>query len=54
MEGRTSCEGIIDEVCLYLKDGRAPKNPYPDIEKLKVQLPVYDQKPHIPPDKETY
>jgi hypothetical protein len=26
MEGRVSCEGIIDDVCLYLKDGRMPKS----------------------------
>jgi hypothetical protein len=26
MEGRLSCEGVIDDVCLYLKNGRYPKS----------------------------
>jgi len=24
LRGRTSCEGIVDDVCLYVKDGREP------------------------------
>lgn len=24
LEGRTTCRGIIDDVCLYVKDGRTP------------------------------
>ena len=24
MEGRLSCEGIVDDICLLLKDGRVP------------------------------
>lgn len=47
MEGRTNCEGIIDDVCLYLKDGRVPKNIA--IEDLKVRPPKLGQKPHISP-----
>lgn len=53
MEGRTSCEGAIDEVCLYLKDGRLPKDhkiKVEDLKSLKLQPPNLGQKPHIPPD----
>lgn len=52
MEGRTSCEGIIDDVCLYLKDGRIPKDT-DMLEKLKLQTPQFGQKPYIPPGKTT-
>lgn len=51
MEGRTSCEGIIDEVCLYLKD----RGPLPtglskkQIRELKTRIPDPGQKPYIPP-----
>ena len=24
LEGRTTCGGVIDDVCLYVKDGRTP------------------------------
>jgi hypothetical protein len=26
LQGRTSCEGIVDDVCLWVKDGRPPKS----------------------------
>ena len=48
MEGRTSCEGVIDEVCLYLKDGRRPAEASFDIDALKLQPPKPGQKPEIP------
>lgn len=48
MEGRTSCEGVIDEVCLYLKDGRRPKATEIDIDALKLRPPKPGQKPEIP------
>lgn len=48
MEGRTSCEGVIDERCLYLKDGRVPKNSNINIKSLKLEPPKFGQKPHIP------
>lgn len=46
MEGRTSCEGIIDNVCLFLKNGRDPKNI--EVEGLKLEPPKPGQKPHVP------
>jgi len=53
MEGRTSCEGVIDNFCLYLKDGRIPSDPDErfdaEIKKLKIRPPKFGQKPEIPP-----
>lgn len=41
MEGRRSCEGIIDDVCLYLKDKRRlPKSLTPEqLVELKFRVP---------------
>lgn len=47
MEGRTSCEGLVDDMCLWLKDGR--RSPNIQVEGLKLQPPKLGQKPHIPP-----
>lgn len=50
MEGRTSCEGIIDDVCLFLKNGRKPKSLTEEqIKELKTRTPALDSKFHIPP-----
>lgn len=50
MEGRTSCEGLIDDVCLYLKDGRGPKSLTEEqIKELKLRMPAFDEKTYIPP-----
>jgi hypothetical protein len=50
MEGRTSCEGIIDDVCLFLKDGRKPKSLTPEqIMRLKISPPQIGRKDNIPP-----
>ena len=46
MEGRTSCEGLIDDICLYLKDGRVTQNV--PVEVLKLEPPKLGQKPNIP------
>lgn len=48
MEGRTSCEGIVDSVCLELQ---GKKSPISDqlIDDLKIQPPKLGQKPHLPP-----
>ena len=48
MEGRTSCEGMVDEVCLYLKDGRMPNEKSIDVDNLKLRPPKPGQKPEIP------
>lgn len=40
MEGRLSCEGIIDDVCLYLKDRRIPKSLSDEqIDELRYRMP---------------
>ncbi len=26
LQGRTTCRGVIDDVCLYVKDGRQPQD----------------------------
>lgn len=40
MEGRTSCEGIIDDVCLYLKDRRMPKSLTEEqLDELRFRIP---------------
>lgn len=50
MEGRTSCEGIIDDVCLFLKDGRKPASLTEEqIIELRTRIPKFGQKPYIPP-----
>lgn len=49
MEGRLSCEGVIDEMCLFLKDGRMPKSvPKEVLTSLKTQSPSLGSKPYIP------
>lgn len=40
MEGRRSCEGIIDDVCLFLKNRRLPKSLTPQqLSELKLRVP---------------
>lgn len=40
MEGRLSCEGIIDDVCLYLKNGRRPRSLTEEqIFEIKTRIP---------------
>ena len=39
---RTSCEGIIDDVCLCLLDGRKPRSlTHDEINKLKLSPPSF-------------
>lgn len=47
MAGRTSCEGIVDDVCLQLQKTRPLTNP--QLKDLKPEPPKLGQKPHIPP-----
>lgn len=40
MEGRTSCEGIVDDVCLYLKDRRMPNSLTEEqLDELRFRIP---------------
>lgn len=40
MEGRRSCEGIIDDVCLFLKERRPTKSFTPEqLLELKTRVP---------------
>gem|GEM_PF-1994243 len=50
MQGRTSCEGMIDDVCLFLKNGRRPASLSEEqIIELKTRVPDLDSKLYIPP-----
>lgn len=50
MEGRTSCEGIVDDVCLFLKNGRKPASLSEEqIRELKTRAPQFNDKQYIPP-----
>ncbi|MEK7159916.1 MAG: hypothetical protein AAB702_00345 [Patescibacteria group bacterium] len=50
MIGRTSCEGLIDDVCLYLLTGRKPKSLSEEqIDKLKLNLSSLTDTFMIPP-----
>jgi hypothetical protein len=50
MMGRISCEGIIDDVCLYLLRGRKPKSLTSEqITNLKTRVPSLTNKQYIPP-----
>lgn len=49
MEGRVSCEGIIDDVCLYLKDGRLPQSlTQEQIDEIRLRIPDGKNR-NIPP-----
>lgn len=50
MIGRLSCEGIIDDVCIFLLSGRTPKSLTPkQLEILKVSPPSLTTEFSIPP-----
>lgn len=50
MEGRRSCEGIIDDVCLFLKNGRRPPS-LTDLQilEIKTRPPDLTDKSYLPP-----
>ncbi len=48
MEGRTSCEGIIDPVCIYLLDRKILPGLPAQLLEDKSKLPKIGQKPEIP------
>ena len=40
MAGRTSCDGVVDDVCLRLKDDRIPKSLTTDqLLELRTRIP---------------
>lgn len=40
LQGRQSCEGIVDDVCLYIKDGRTPKSLIEEqIAEIQFKIP---------------
>lgn len=50
MDSRRSCEGIIDDVCLFLKDGRRPSSLTEEqILEIKTRAPDLDDKSYLPP-----
>lgn len=54
MEGRRSCEGVVDDVCLFIKDGRTPQSLTPDqILKIKIRIPDPNRNIDLPPGDTT-
>ncbi len=50
LQGRTSCEGIIDDVCLFIKDGREPLSLTPEQQiEIKTRIPGLDSNLNLPP-----
>lgn len=50
LNGRRSCEGVIDDVCLFIKDGRRPDSlTDQQISDLKNMTPDLIDKSHLPP-----
>lgn len=50
MEGRLSCEGMIDDVCLFLKDGRHPKSlSEAQIDEIRTRIPLSTDNRDLPP-----
>lgn len=54
MEGRTSCEGIVDQMCLCLKDGRRPVGVSEEVlMRLRTRIPSFGPKTYIPASRTT-
>lgn len=50
LEGRRSCEGIVDDVCLFIKDGRRPSSlTDSQMVELKTRAPNLQKSLHLPP-----
>lgn len=50
LEGRMSCEGVIDDVCLFKIRGRIPRGlSLEQIEQIKTQIPGIGQALDLPP-----
>ena len=50
IQGRRSCEGVIDDVCLFIKDGRLPQSLTEDqIAELRTRKPDLEGRPNLPP-----
>lgn len=49
LEGRTSCEGMIDDVCLFIKSGRKPSSlTDAQINEIRFRVPDFN-KNDLPP-----
>jgi hypothetical protein len=50
LQGRLSCDGIIDDVCLFVKDGRKPSSLTDEqLIEIKTRVPGIDQRFTLPP-----
>ncbi len=48
--GRLSCEGIIDDVCVFIKDGRkASSLSEEQMLQIKTRVPDINGRPDLPP-----
>ncbi|MES2876420.1 MAG: hypothetical protein V4678_03030 [Patescibacteria group bacterium] len=49
MEGRLSCEGIVDDVCLYLRIGRHPESLTDEqVDAIRYRIPNTNNR-ELPP-----
>jgi hypothetical protein len=50
LENRRSCAGMIDDVCLYIKNGRPPTSlTHEQQVEVKTHIPSFDDKSYLPP-----
>lgn len=50
LEHRRSCEGMIDDVCLFVKDGRRPSSLNEEqMNEIKNRAPDLYDKTYLPP-----
>lgn len=50
MEGRTSCEGVVDDVCLFLLKGRRPASLTEEQKReIKTRIPGFTSNRNLPP-----
>lgn len=50
LQGRRSCEGIVDDVCLFLMKGRRPSSlTDSQIKEIRTRAPDLYDKSYLPP-----
>ena len=54
LEHRRGCEGIVDDVCLFVKDGRRPSSLNQEqMDEIKNRAPDLWDKSYLPPGNTT-
>jgi hypothetical protein len=50
LEGRRSCEGIVDDVCLYILERRIPKSlTEAERQEIRLRIPLESSSELLPP-----